>query len=205
MLNLYLIRHGQTDFNLQGIVQGGGIDAPLNETGRLQGRKFFEMYQSVPFDGLFRTDLQRTWQTIELFQKPEKKLVKMPEFRELNWGILEGKKGTPEIKGEFERITSAWKRGELNVKIEGGESPLEGWERVRSGLDKLKQQFPNGGNVLLCAHGRINRVFLAGITGRGLENMDGFPHSNTGLNLLRINQEGHFFLDKLNDLSHLAS
>lgn len=205
MLNLYLLRHGQTDYNLKQIVQGGGIDAPLNETGRSQGRNFYEMYQEVAFDGLFCTDLQRTYQTVEYFQHEEMQLVEMPEFRELDWGILEGVKGNPEVRDEFIRITSAWNRGELEVKIEGGESPLEGWERVRAGLDQLEQRFPKGGNILLCAHGRINRILLAGFTGYGLQNMDFFPHHNTGLNLIRINRKGRPYLEKLNDLSHLTS
>ncbi|NDE62419.1 MAG: histidine phosphatase family protein, partial [Cyclobacteriaceae bacterium] len=38
---IYLVRHGQTDYNLQGVVQGSGIDAPINATGRAQAEAFF--------------------------------------------------------------------------------------------------------------------------------------------------------------------
>ena len=44
---IYLIRHGQTDFNLQGIVQGSGVDADLNDTGKAQADFFYEKYKTV--------------------------------------------------------------------------------------------------------------------------------------------------------------
>lgn len=205
MLKIYLLRHGQTDYNLKMIVQGGGIDAPLNETGRSQGSNFHKAYGHLEFEGLYCTDLQRTYQTVQHFETERQQFVRMPEFRELNWGILEGVKGNPQIKSEFQRITSAWKAGDLDVKIEGGESPNEGWARVRLGLDKLIQAHPNGGKVLLCAHGRINRVLLAGWTGTGLDKMDQFPHTNTGLNIIQVDAQGRPTIEKLNDLSHLPA
>ena len=47
---IYLIRHGQTDFNKQGIVQGSGVDSSLNDEGHAQARKFFEAYHHINFD-----------------------------------------------------------------------------------------------------------------------------------------------------------
>jgi probable phosphoglycerate mutase len=42
----FIIRHGETDFNLQGIVQGRGVDPSLNETGRRQANQFYEYYKN---------------------------------------------------------------------------------------------------------------------------------------------------------------
>ena len=47
---IYLIRHGETEFNRMGIVQGSGIDSDLNETGILQARAFFETYRHITFN-----------------------------------------------------------------------------------------------------------------------------------------------------------
>ncbi|MEO0734980.1 MAG: histidine phosphatase family protein, partial [Bacteroidota bacterium] len=44
-MTVYIVRHGQTDFNLQGIVQGSGVDASLNDTGRSQGQHLYEQYR----------------------------------------------------------------------------------------------------------------------------------------------------------------
>ncbi|MBE7179132.1 MAG: histidine phosphatase family protein, partial [Mucilaginibacter polytrichastri] len=64
---LYIIRHGETELNKKGIVQGRGINASLNETGKRQAREFFEAYQDVPFDRIYTSTLQRTHQTVQHF------------------------------------------------------------------------------------------------------------------------------------------
>ncbi|MCZ6694862.1 MAG: histidine phosphatase family protein, partial [Bacteroidetes bacterium] len=64
---IYLIRHGQTDFNNRGVVQGSGIDSSLNETGYKQAQAFFDAYQQVPFQKIYTSSLQRTTQTVKPF------------------------------------------------------------------------------------------------------------------------------------------
>ena len=46
----YFIRHGQTDLNLKGIVQGRGVDSPLNDNGFKQAQAFYDAYKDIPFD-----------------------------------------------------------------------------------------------------------------------------------------------------------
>jgi probable phosphoglycerate mutase len=55
---IYLIRHGETDFNRQGIVQGSGVDSDLNELGRAQAEAFFQSYQNVNFDKVYTSALK---------------------------------------------------------------------------------------------------------------------------------------------------
>ncbi|MFW5879460.1 MAG: histidine phosphatase family protein, partial [bacterium] len=57
---IYLIRHGQTDYNKKGIVQGSGIDASLNDLGRQQAEAFYDAYRNMPFDKIYISDLKRT-------------------------------------------------------------------------------------------------------------------------------------------------
>jgi len=67
-MKLFLLRHGETEFNKLRIVQGSGVDAPLNETGQYQAQKFFEKYKNVPFEAVYCSSLQRTYQTIKNFE-----------------------------------------------------------------------------------------------------------------------------------------
>ena len=62
-----MIRHGETEYNRQGIVQGSGIDADLNETGRNQAEAFYQKYKDIPFDKVYTSALVRTHQTVEKF------------------------------------------------------------------------------------------------------------------------------------------
>jgi len=57
---IYLIRHGETDFNRRGVVQGSGVDSDLNDMGRAQAQAFFQAYQHVPFEKLYVSGLKRT-------------------------------------------------------------------------------------------------------------------------------------------------
>ncbi|MFM8834340.1 MAG: histidine phosphatase family protein, partial [Cytophagales bacterium] len=64
---IYIIRHGQTDFNLRGIVQGSGVDSSLNDTGRAQANAFFQAYQHVDFDKIYTSKLVRTRESVQQF------------------------------------------------------------------------------------------------------------------------------------------
>ena len=63
-MKLYLIRHGETDYNRQGIVQGGGVDSSLNDLGRRQAEAFFEHYKHLRFDAVYVSALKRTHETL---------------------------------------------------------------------------------------------------------------------------------------------
>ncbi|HLS39123.1 MAG TPA: histidine phosphatase family protein, partial [Sphingobacterium bovisgrunnientis] len=56
----YFIRHGQTDLNLKGIVQGRGVNTSLNDSGRKQADAFFNAYKHIPFDKIYTSTLVRT-------------------------------------------------------------------------------------------------------------------------------------------------
>ena len=203
MAQIYLIRHGETDYNLRKIVQGGGIDSDLNDTGRKQGAAFFDQYGHLKFDKVYCTSLKRTRQTLAPFAADGAVLDALPELDEFGWGIFEGVEGSPEIELEFERILAAWRAGDLHARVHDGESPLEAWARAAVGIERVMRETPADGKVLICSHGRIMRVVLAQLSGYGLRHMDLFPHQNTALNLLSFNPRGRFRIHKLNDVSHL--
>ena len=203
MPTLYLIRHGETEYNRQLIVQGGGIDAELNETGRQQGLQFFEQYKTVPFDLVCCTGLQRTFQTIENFEAIGHEVFRFSELNELNYGVLEGAKASPAVRAEFERINAVWGSGDLAASVDQGESPLQAWSRVEAALNRIRRMLPENGKALICIHGRIMRILLSQMLGYGMQYMHLFPHHNTALNLLQWFPSGTVRLEKLNDISHL--
>src|SRR5258708_6396194 len=98
---LYIIRHGQTDLNKQGIIQGRGIDTDLNDEGRKQAALFFEAYKSVPFEKIYISELKRTQQTVQQFIDLGIPYQKLSGLDELAWGIYEGEPSTPENRIVF--------------------------------------------------------------------------------------------------------
>lgn len=201
MPRLFIIRHGETDFNLKRIVQGGGIDADLNETGIEQGKRFYNSWSKHPFKGIYVSGLKRTYQTLASFDTGKYTIQALPEFNEMGWGELEGKPFDPVNHQKFLDMNEAWSKGSLDEKFPGGESPKEVWQRVRRGLDKVLHANPDG-DVLICSHGRTLRIMLSMVSGYGMEKMNWFPHDNTGLNILRAPGTG-WFIERMNCLEHL--
>lgn len=199
---IYLVRHGQTDFNLKGVVQGSGIDADINETGRQQGRMFFEAYKDIPFDHVYHTALVRTKQSIQGFLDLGIPVTTLPELNEISWGDYEGTPMTPDESQYYEHMLHQWQLGNLDYAIAGGESPNIVAERMSKGIEKIIND--PGENVLVCMHGRAMRIFLSLILKKELKNMDNYSHQNLCLYLLNQMEDGEFELLKENDVKHLT-
>src|ERR1700761_2892689 len=131
---LYIVRHGQTDLNKQGIVQGRGMDTDLNDEGRKQAGQFFGAYKDVPFDKIYVSELKRTQQSIQQFIDAGIPYEKLSGLDELAWGIYEGKPSTPETKSAFLKVMRKWTAGELDIKFENGESPNEVQARQKQAM-----------------------------------------------------------------------
>ncbi|MEM8893303.1 MAG: histidine phosphatase family protein, partial [Bacteroidota bacterium] len=56
---LYIVRHGETEYNRKRMVQGSGIDAPINEKGQRQAQAFYNAYKEYPFQKAYISKLQR--------------------------------------------------------------------------------------------------------------------------------------------------
>ncbi|SFO68419.1 probable phosphoglycerate mutase [Algoriphagus ornithinivorans] len=200
---IYLVRHGQTDFNLRGVVQGSGIDAPINETGRAQAKAFYEAYQNIAFDQVYHTALIRTRQSIESFISKGIPTTALPELNEISWGDYEGTPMTPEEGEYYKHMLHQWQMGNLDYAIAGGESPNVVAERMRKGIQKILEG--PGETILVCMHGRAMRIFLSLIFNYDLRYMDQFEHSNLCLYLLEQLSDGTFVLRKGNDREHLKA
>jgi probable phosphoglycerate mutase len=200
MKNIYIVRHGQTDYNVKGIVQGRGVDSSLNEIGEKQAQCFYEYYKIIPFDMIFISTLKRTYQTIQAFKDLHIPIEKHEGLDEIDWGIYEGVEHDAIVSSIYFDTLKKWSQGDLNIAVEGAETPLELQERQRPFISLLKT-LPYK-NILVCTHGRSIRALLCTLTGKPLSAMDTFPHSNTCLYQL-IYSDDNFQVIKANDLSHL--
>jgi broad specificity phosphatase PhoE len=198
---LYIVRHGQTDLNKQGIVQGRGRDTDLNNEGRKQAKQFYNAYKDVPFDKIYISELKRTQQSIQQFIDLGLPYEKLSGLDELAWGIHEGQPATPETKSAFLELMRDWLNGKLDSKFEGGESPNEVKERQLEALDIIMSHSEEK-NVLICMHGRAMRLLLCILTGKPLTEMDNFPHQN--LVLYKVTFDGDKFeIVDFNNAKHL--
>jgi len=179
---IYLIRHGQTDYNLRGIVQGSGLDSVLNDEGHQQAKLFYQAYHHIPFEKIYVSQLQRTHQSVAPFATNGHSLTILPDLNEINWGILEGQEPTPESYQHFLNISKRWKNGDYDAACENGESAMSMYKRQISALDIIHSE--NHSPILICMHGRAIRSFLCLLTQTPLSQMDNFGHENLCLYIL---------------------
>jgi probable phosphoglycerate mutase len=198
---LYIIRHGETDLNKNGIVQGRGVDSDLNETGRAQGDAFFERYQHIAFDKLYTSKLKRTHQTVAKFIEKGLKWEQLEGLDELAWGKYEGMLSTPKLREDFKKLVEAWNLGHFDVRVEGGESPNEVYIRQASAMQHIMQQNDEH-TILICMHGRAIRLLLCQLLKKSLDKMDEFPHQNTSLYILDFDGKD-YSIQTFNSLDHL--
>ncbi|PRY15520.1 putative phosphoglycerate mutase [Pontibacter ummariensis] len=198
---VYLIRHGQTDYNLQSIMQGSGVDTSLNAKGQHQSALFFEKYKEVPFDKVYTSTLQRSIESVQGFIDLGIPHDKHPGLNEISWGVREGKRITTDVDEYYRDMLQTWNNGGTDICIEGGESPQLVYERQKPFVELMLSR-PEEKNVLICMHGRAMRILLCHILRYPLHCMDLFPHEN--LCLYQLDYTGSMFVvKKFCDVDHL--
>jgi len=200
---LYIIRHGETQFNKEKKVQGRGVDAPLNELGFQQAAAFYAHYKNEGFDKVYVSSLQRTYQSVQSFIEMGLPYKKLAGLDEISWGNKEGLPFLPEAHSHYLATVEAWQRGELDTKIGGGESPLEVMERQKEAMDYILSQGDER-KVLICMHGRAIRILICWMLGYPLSYMDNIPHTNLGLYLMNYS-DGNASLVASNEVGHLTA
>lgn len=187
-----MVRHGQTDYNRKGVVQGSGIDAPINETGRQQADAFYENFKHIPFDHIYYSSLQRTRQSIEKFLEASVYQEELADLNEISWGNYEGLPMDHDENQYYLDMLANWSSGQLDHKIEGGESPLDVVIRLRRAMDHILSQ--GGNHILVCMHGRAIRILMTVLLGYDLRYMDVFRHENLCCYELHERDGGELFL-----------
>lgn len=202
---IYLIRHGETDYNRRGVVQGSGVDSDLNDMGRAQAQAFFQAYQHVPFSKIYISGLKRTYQTAEPFIELGLPFEKLTGLNEISWGVMEGK-APGNLENEYYRdLIESWASGNSAKTTDGGESPDQVVARQKVAIEAILAH-PEEEIVLIAMHGRAMRILLCWITGQPLSLMDQFEHSNLCLYKLQYNYDTAVFtIESANDTAHLLS
>jgi len=200
MKNIYIFRHGETEYNKLGIMQGRSIDIGLNNQGKEQADKFHEFYKNIPFEVVISSELKRSMESIESFIKNGIIHIIDHRITEISWGANEGQPMGEDTKRRFKRMISEWANGNLDYSIPGGETGLSLVTRIDSFIKDLKQRKEK--NILINTHGRALKMMITRLLEQDISMMEKYNHHNTGLYLFE--QEGDKFkLLKENDIEHL--
>ncbi|SET34673.1 2,3-diphosphoglycerate-dependent phosphoglycerate mutase GpmB [Thorsellia anophelis] len=151
MTIVYLVRHGETQWNAQKRIQGQA-DSPLTEEGRIQAKQVAMRVKNLGITHLISSDLGRAVETAEILAQVLMLPVQTDKrLRELDMGILEGK-CVSELTPEEDMIRRSPLSGTPDARIPNGESMQELANRLHDAIDDLRM-LPDGSVPLLVCHG----------------------------------------------------
>ena len=153
MTSFWLVRHGQTDWNLAGRWQGQAADAPpLNDAGKAQALSLQGQIKNIPISAIYASDLLRARQTAELLAEPlGLPVILEPRLREMNLGAWEGML-SDEIKARYPHELAERSRDPVHTQAPGGESPLQVAARVIAAANEIGVRHRDE-TVMIVAHG----------------------------------------------------
>lgn len=206
--HIYLIRHGQTDWNRDGICMGQA-DVPLNDLGHEQARRTGERLSAFPISAIYTSDLERTVETARpLADALDVSIVPDPALRELDYGHWEGLHQEELPQHYPEEFQEDPRLDPLGFHPDGGESVRELFERVTTAFEGIVRNHSDRA-VVIVAHGGVIRCLANYVLGNGAHALKqtffslGFAVSNGGVTLVRVEPDPTARLVYLNDTCHL--
>lgn len=200
-MRLYLVRHGETDSNLQRRYQGQS-DIPLNQTGIQQARKIAQRLSKEEIHAIYSSDLTRARETAEQIAQPHNlKVTSDIRWRELSFGNWEGL-SYPEIQAKAPDELVLWQTDPAQYAPPHGETINQLATRVLSAFDELHALHAEQ-TVLVVSHSGPLQVLLCHALGLGFQHYWQFFIARTGLSIISWYPEGAI-LELFNDISHLS-
>lgn len=191
MLKVYLLRHGQTDYNAQGNKYCGRTDIPLNAKGLAQAVAVRKQLEGIPFDGVYSSPLQRAVHTARIASGQDP--ITDERLIELDFGQWEGKTREEFVKEDPDAWDLWEKAPEQNKAGRTGESGEEVVWRMESFFKSL-----TNGTYMVVAHNGVNRLFLARQLGMPLKNYRKLVQENSRITLITYDPQEGWTLEMLN-------
>ena len=198
--NIFLCRHGESEYNAKRIIQGH-IDTDLTPKGVVQARLAAEELKSFPIERIFTSDLRRAYRTAQIIADVLGLEVEVDKrLREMHFGEWEGLTYDHIYKNHIEDFHN-WLKNPVACPLPSQEDIEEFKERISSFIEFLKNIKEK--NILIVGHGGSIQGIICLATGLGLEHLWGLRHANTGISCLRLYESIPSDIKFLNYSNHL--
>ena len=205
MTTVYLIRHGETANNQAHCCNGCKTNQPLNERGQAQAKALSAYFSAHPVDAVHTSHLDRAKQTAMLaFSCDEGALLVEPDLHEVDLGIWDGMPYA-EAAARYPELWAGVTENAVTTHFPGGESVTEAADRIYGAFLRIVRAH-RGERVAIVAHEMILVLLLLRVFGQKLTErryMGGI--SNTGFDLLEIDESGHATMKLWNYTDHLGA
>ena len=197
-----LIRHGETEWNRAGRIQGYHADSPLTDTGREQVRALALRLAREGIDALHSSDMGRTRETAEPIAAATGVPVAYDAMlRERNYGVFEGH-GYTALGSAFPAEYERFRTRDPDYVPPGGESAAQFRDRIVAALEAIASRSPSG-RVAVVTHGGVLGVIYRRAMEIPLSEKRGYVLANASLNHFRFSG-GRWLLEAWADTAHLS-
>lgn len=201
MTTLYLVRHGETAWNVGGRFQGQQ-NTPLSKVGRAQADAVARALADRHFAALYTSDLARSVETAAIIAAPHG-MTPIPDarLREAHFGEWEGLSIT-EVTERWPEVVAAWRADSLRTRPPGGET-LEGVQRrVVEFTEAVIRQYSAGG-LCIVGHGGSLRAIVTHALGDNMTIFRRLRLDNCSISIVNV-RDGQISLMLFNDICHLG-
>ena len=203
---IFLIRHGETDWNKEGRFQGQ-INIPLNKNGKDQAKKASNYLNEIKFNKAFSSSMDRPYETAKIIlqNKSDIEIKKLEDLVEISHGLWEGKL-EDEIKEQWPELLKNWHEKPEEVIMPEGECigevskrSVKAWEEIC--LTQNKKDL-----TLLVAHDAVNKTLICKILGIDFSNIWMIKQGNGGITIIDIFNDPNkdHVISALNITTHLG-
>ena len=199
---IYIVRHGQTEWNLLGKTQGHG-NSDLTPKGIEQAELLADSMTKYPIDYIYSSDLGRAYQTAEIIgNKLNIEVEKTEALREMNFGTWEGRI-IKDIIEEDPELYKMWRNEPHLAKIPQGETLSQIKERPDAFINEINE-IDDGTHMVVVTHSLCARIMLLSFLDSDVKNIYRINQANTALNIIELRDYGPVVM-KMNDTTHIIN
>jgi broad specificity phosphatase PhoE len=185
-VQIFLVRHGATDWNLQGRCQGA-TDLELNDIGIRQAEQIAAALANETIDGIYSSNLKRAQQTAYFISLNHRLPVQIEkDVRELDHGELEGLTFA-EINENYSQFIQQWRIEPAEIRVPGGEKLVDVAHRAWNGLNRIVRRHAAEETVVVVSHNFPILGIICRITGTHLNDYRTFHLDPCGMTRLNHN------------------
>ena len=182
-MQILLVRHGATDWNLERRCQGSS-DRDLSEVGIRQAEQIASLLSGEDIQAIYSSHLRRARQTAEYISQPHDLPVLIEEdVRELDHGHLEGLTFN-QIKQNYAEFLLRWRSEPAEIRVPGGERLADVAERAWNGLNQIVQRHSDAERILVVSHNFPIVGIVCRVTGTDLNQYRSFHVDPCGVTRL---------------------
>lgn len=196
-IQIVLVRHGATDWNLQGRCQGA-TDRELNAVGIRQAEEIAATLTQESIQAIYSSDLKRAQQTAQLISRPHNLPVSIEQdIRELDHGALEGLTFN-EIKNSYADFLQRWRAEPAEIQVPGGERLIDVAQRAWRGLNRIVERHGSGQKIVVVSHNFPILAIVCRVTGTDLNRYRSFHLDPCGVTRLTRNGGDDWLITHIN-------